>query len=853
MRRLVVFLLVAAALAGLGGSAGEAAERGCTNNPVTTGAVSVGATSATLTGNLGTQCLLPWDYHFDYGTTIAYGSSTADVTVTVQPANLDVQATVTGLTPSTTYHYRLVNTEPYIADSADGTFTTAAGGTPTPPPPPPPPPKPTPPPLPTVASVSPSTGPNSGGTTVTIRGTHFDVGVLGVSFGDTPASSFAYASPTVVTATAPPEPDGMVDITVKTFGGTSATTSADTFTYAGPVITNVYPTNGPAAGGTTVFISGHGFGTAPVVRFGSSRAQAQITSDVFLMVTLPPGHGTVPLTVATPDGTAATSFSYWDYPTLTGLDPQQGRSAGGFTATITGENFGPDLVVHFGDRTITPQVLSPEKAQFTVPLEAGHQVVRVSVSGASPAPGPTGALDFAYEPPDCKGKCAFAWVSGAARSQSENITDGKPVGLQAPALEQTMPPGPASCSSLETCKRFGSKPVAIHLSPASYSGAAGSQASTDGTTGVLDASASEEGRDTDVPIDENFSGFVGEGSNASAAFAGGNRVALQPQPTSPVTVAVVVTVDVQTLADESAHNPGGTSAIADWEVDLPGLVKATGVETRSSAPGSSGYSTYVQILQSSAELGGRLLRGGATQTLIVPAVLSNPAAWSYVGYSFSAEGIASVQYCEQGNYLCRAEAKISVDPVVVPLTPGIRAVPLTPPSALHVPTVESASSISGRPGTLVRLSGARFGAAAGTVELRDGVSVRTLKARAWSDGSVTVLIPKAPAGTAWLTVKTASGEGANAFPFTITRAAGPLPVVTSIAPARGHAGTRIALRGVGLRDVRKVLFGTTPARLVRSRTGLVVVAPKGHGSVQVTVVTRVGTSLPTATAMFGYR
>jgi streptogramin lyase len=47
-------------------------------------------------------------YSFDYGPTAAYGSVTAPASAIATPAGTAVQATLTGLTPNTTYHYRLV-------------------------------------------------------------------------------------------------------------------------------------------------------------------------------------------------------------------------------------------------------------------------------------------------------------------------------------------------------------------------------------------------------------------------------------------------------------------------------------------------------------------------------------------------------------------------------------------------------------------------------------------------------------------------------------------------------------------------------------------------------------------------
>jgi uncharacterized repeat protein (TIGR03803 family) len=83
---------------------------------------------------------------------------------------------------------------------------------------------------PVVTSISPQAGPTFGGTTVTISGTYL-TGASAVSFGGTPASSFTVNSATQITATAPAEAAGTVDVTVTNPSGTSPTSSADQFTY----------------------------------------------------------------------------------------------------------------------------------------------------------------------------------------------------------------------------------------------------------------------------------------------------------------------------------------------------------------------------------------------------------------------------------------------------------------------------------------------------------------------------------------------------------------------------------------------------------------------------------------------
>jgi C1A family cysteine protease len=97
-------------------------------------------------------------------------------------------------------------------------------------------------PVPTVSALSPASGPPEGGTQVTITGTNL-AGVNSVLFGSTQAT-FTLGSATRITATAPAG-SGAVDVTVTTPDGTSATSTADLYTYVVvlPVTTRVEQTS----------------------------------------------------------------------------------------------------------------------------------------------------------------------------------------------------------------------------------------------------------------------------------------------------------------------------------------------------------------------------------------------------------------------------------------------------------------------------------------------------------------------------------------------------------------------------------------------------------------------------------
>jgi hypothetical protein len=83
---------------------------------------------------------------------------------------------------------------------------------------------------PVVTAVSLDSGTTAGGTTVNVTGTGF-TGATAVDFGSTPGTDVVVNSDTSVTVTSPAEPAWSTDVTVTTGAGTSATSSADTYTF----------------------------------------------------------------------------------------------------------------------------------------------------------------------------------------------------------------------------------------------------------------------------------------------------------------------------------------------------------------------------------------------------------------------------------------------------------------------------------------------------------------------------------------------------------------------------------------------------------------------------------------------
>ena len=174
--------------------------------------------------------------------------------------------------------------------------------------------------VPTVTAITPPAAPLAGGTTVTITGGNF-TGATAVDFGSTAATTFTVNSATKITVTVPAGTAGTVDVTVTNANGTSATSSADQFTYESqPTITSVSPTSGALAGGTTVTITGTNLAGASQVKFGSVAATIKSNTPTQIIVTSPAGTGTVDIIVTDPGGTstasAADKFTYVAPPTI---------------------------------------------------------------------------------------------------------------------------------------------------------------------------------------------------------------------------------------------------------------------------------------------------------------------------------------------------------------------------------------------------------------------------------------------------------------------------------------------------------------------------------------------------------
>ena len=296
---------------------------------------------------------------------------------------------------------------------------------------------------PAVTGVSPPFGPLAGAGSVTVNGTGFDpagVPATGVSVGTTgigpcPGSPcFTVGSDSQLTiANFPSGAAATVHITVTTVGGTSATSSADQYTYVPPPsVTGVAPPTGPTGGGNSVTVTGTTFASAgeyttTSVLVGTHNITATpcpgtptvpcftVNSATSITIGDIPPHaaGSVDITVTTAEGTSAISqpadqYAYEPIPAVSSVSPNAGVAAGGNTVIVTGTLFTNVTSVSVGSVNITtpcagtptaPCFLFDSATQISIedfPAGSGNVDLTVTTTGGT---SPTSAADvYAYAP-----------------------------------------------------------------------------------------------------------------------------------------------------------------------------------------------------------------------------------------------------------------------------------------------------------------------------------------------------------------------------------------------------------------------------------------------------------------------
>lgn len=302
---------------------------------------------------------------FQVGATVSFGGTNAPSAVVISPTDIDV---VSPLGADGPVNITIVNPDGQSV-TQNNAYTYIAPPNP--------------------VQVTPSSGPTTGGTNITITGTFFRTGAT-VLIGTNPCQSISVQmGGTALTCTTPTGASGPVAVTV-TNPDNQAGVLNNAFTYLAPVppptVSGVSPAFGPVTGGTQVTVLGTNFQAGASVRFGTITAPAaNVISPSAIVVTIPgqAGPGSVGVTVTNPDSqfaTLAAGFSYFqpaDLPAITvvSLTPNQGPTTGNTVVFVSGRGFKAGATVRFDTTDGTNVVyLGPSALQVTTPPHAAGNV-----------------------------------------------------------------------------------------------------------------------------------------------------------------------------------------------------------------------------------------------------------------------------------------------------------------------------------------------------------------------------------------------------------------------------------------------------------------------------------------------
>jgi len=664
----------------------------------------------------------------------------------------------------------------------------------------------------------------------------------------------------------------------------SAASSNADFTFVEPPIISsllyfgVSTTSGPQTGGETIDISGVFLDNATEVEFGNNQAAGLTNTDTDLYVTLPPGTGTVNVTVTTAGGTATSpeKFTYIPAPTVTSVTPDAGPLAGGQPVTIDGEEFG-DATTGVGDVTGVQfgNSLVPALSQVYVP---GYTFAGTShpaywyVTADVPNVNGTGAV--LTEGTALENVTVTTLTGGpSADTFSAVYTYGTP-----PVVDSVAPGGgPPDGTNMVTITFhdiggasgvfFGQNAGTIESltePPNSYEWTMVAKAPAG--TGTVDVEvASAIGSSSPVAADKyvytasplitSVSPYVGPlGGGTAVTITGANLGTLANPPEVEFGNTILSPSDV-------AVNPNGTIAVTS-PPGAAGEVAVSVITAGGTANGGFGYFIYTAApIVSSVSTNSGPYEGGTSVTIKgtnldgVTAVYFGAVAATNFGF-YTNGGITN------GFIVANSPAGVlgaTVDVTVT--TPG--GTSATSPNdkftyALVAPVIDLLAPATGpvTGGTSVLIVGANF---FGTTEVEFDTLQGDRQASSFTVNSfteITAVSPAHVAGGVAVRVFTPGAESITSYPdqFTYTT-----PVaVTGISPSSGllAGGTAVTIMGTDLSGATAVDFGNTAAAgfAVNPDGTITATSPaESAGTVDVTVITSGGPTPTSSADKFTYQ
>jgi hypothetical protein len=221
---------------------------------------------------------------------------------------------------------------------------------------------------PTISTILPNGGSVNGGTSVVITGTSF-TGVTGVTFGNTPVTSYTVNSDTQITCVTRAKTAGSFDVVVTNPGGSATVVNGFTY-YNSPTISTILPNGGSVNGGTSVIITGTSFTGVTGITFGGTNATSVIVNSAGTQITcVTPAKtvGSFDVVVTNPGGSATVvnGFTYYNAPTISTIEPNNGSVNGGTSVIITGTSFTGVTGLTFGGTNATSVIVNSAGTQIT--------------------------------------------------------------------------------------------------------------------------------------------------------------------------------------------------------------------------------------------------------------------------------------------------------------------------------------------------------------------------------------------------------------------------------------------------------------------------------------------------------
>ena len=161
-----------------------------------------------------------------------------------------------------------------------------------------------------------------------------------------------------------------------------------TFTYLTPIISSIYPSQGPTVGNTAITLTGINF-TAPITaKINGNPLTVTLVNSTSITAVTPANSGPNPANIiVTFNGyvTASIQYLYSNVPIITLVTPNGGPESGGTIILIQGLSFTVETQVFIGGNLITIIGIAPTNALITAitPPGKGPQILTVTTSAGS--------------------------------------------------------------------------------------------------------------------------------------------------------------------------------------------------------------------------------------------------------------------------------------------------------------------------------------------------------------------------------------------------------------------------------------------------------------------------------------